>query len=282
VNLGRGALSWTQDVWDRLDQTVHSEIKRSSVAAGILPLVGPLSDALTVPADLIDSDRLAIAEDRVLPLVELSAEFTLTPAQVEGEAQLLTATSLAARAANLLAQAEDALLFQGDSAQDAPVFKFVQRQHSAGKGLVDSAEDEIEVHPVDPSSGRYSERTFAAVAEAYARLQSRGHYGPYALALRDEVYADTFAPLAGTLVSPADRIRPLVTQGFVGAGTLPLATGVFLSAGGNTVDLVIANDATTAFTQVDGEGRFHFRVVERFALRIKDRTALVRLRFADK
>jgi uncharacterized linocin/CFP29 family protein len=282
VVLGREAVPWDQQVWDGFDRAVHDEMKRSAVGAALLPLVGPMPDALTVPADVIDSDRLAISEDAVTPIVELFVDFTLTPAQVESETRLLTGSSLATRAANLLAQAEDALVFQGDAAGDEPVFRLVRRRQSAGAGLVASAEDEVVVAPVSGKPDQYGENTFAAVVEAYSRLEGRGHYGPFAFALHDEVYADTFAPLPDTLISPADRIRPLVTAGFVGLGTLPKSTGVLFSIGGNTVDLVLASEPATAFTQVDEQGLFHFRVAERFCLRVKDRTAIVRLRFGHK
>jgi hypothetical protein len=38
-------------------------------------------------------------------------------------------------------------------------------------------------------------------------------------------------------------------------------------------------DATTAFMQQDTDGAYRFRVVERFALRLKDTTAVIRLEF---
>jgi uncharacterized linocin/CFP29 family protein len=282
VSLGRESLDWTPEVWDRLDKAVYGEVQRTSVAAGFLPLVGPVKDALTVSADVIEGDRLAIAEGQVRPIVELWVDFTMTPAQVQAEAELSAAMTLATRGANLLAQAEDSLIFRGDAGRESPVFALVRMRQSAGLGLVDGAEDEIEVRPIDAASGHYGERTFASVAEGYSRLQARGQYGPYALALHDKVYADTLVPLAGTLVTPADRIRPLVSQGFVGSGALPPSTGVLVSVGGSTVDLVIGNDATTGFSQIGAEGLYHFRVSERFVLRIKDRAALVRLRFAAK
>jgi uncharacterized linocin/CFP29 family protein len=279
--VGREAVPWDQQVWDGLDRVVHEEVKRSAVGAALLPLVGPLPGALTVPADVIDADRLAIPEDAVTPVVELSVEFTLTPTQVESETRLLTGSSLATRAANLLAQAEDALVFQGDTAAGLPVFRLVNRRQSAGPGLVGSAQDEIVVAPASGEPGRYGENTFAAVVEGYSRLEGRGHYGPFALALHDEVYADTFAPLTNTLISPADRIRPLVTAGFVGLGTLSRSTGVLFSIGGNTIDVILASEPATTFSQVDEQGLFRFRVAERFCLRVKDRTAIVRLRFAE-
>ena len=54
---------------------------------------------------------------------------------------------------------------------------------------------------------------------------------------------------------------------------------VLAKDGGNVIDLVIGVDPVGAITQVGADGLFHLRVFERFALRIKDPTALVRLRF---
>jgi hypothetical protein len=87
---------------------------------------------------------------------------------------------------------------------------------------------------------------------------------------------------------PADRIKPLVTAGFYGTGTLPAegldpkdrkTTGILVSLGGNTMDLVVGMDAMTAFLQEDTEGRYRFRIYERFGLRLKDKTAVIRLEF---
>jgi hypothetical protein len=45
------------------------------------------------------------------------------------------------------------------------------------------------------------------------------------------------------------------------------------------MDIVVGLDATTAFMQQDPNGNFRFRVVERFALRLKDTSAVIRLEF---
>jgi hypothetical protein len=54
---------------------------------------------------------------------------------------------------------------------------------------------------------------------------------------------------------------------------------VLVSLGGNTMDLVVGLDATTTFMQQDPDGNYRFRVVQRFALRLKDTTAVVRFEF---
>jgi uncharacterized linocin/CFP29 family protein len=239
---------------------------------------GPLPDAATVPAEVIDTQTMTVEDAAVLPLVELSVEFGLTEQQVEAEAEQETALTLATRAGNLLAQAEDLLIFQGDKAQGNPLFATVKRRGSAGRGLLASAASDVNVEPA--ANGNGGTKTVEAVVKAYGQLQRRAQAGPYGLVLGSEQYADTFEPLANTLALPIDRLRPLVTQGLFGTGSLPESAGLVLSLGGATLDLVVGADPTTTFLQVDGDGVYRFRVFERFAVRLKDPEALVRLDYA--
>ena len=280
MDLGRERLEWSADIWKRIDDSVHDEFQRTSVAAKFIPLYSAIADTLTVPSDIIDSETMTINEVAVTPLVELSVEFGLTRQQVGGEAQLSTALTLATRAANLLSQGEDLAIFGGDEGLKASPLKQVrQRGGNAGPGLLNASDQAVQVTPVSAGAKNYGEHTFSSVAEAYSLLQSKGHYGPYALALRSELYADTFAPLPETLAMPADRIKPLVTLGLFGTGALRPSTGVLVSVGGNSIDLVAAVDPITEFLQVDVDGLYRFRVFERFAVRVKDNTAIVRLEF---
>jgi uncharacterized linocin/CFP29 family protein len=236
---------------------------------------------------------LGVDETATTPLVEILADFKLTAQQVDREEELMTAVTLATRAANLLAQAEDVLIFQGQEAVTThPLFvegKVRLLSGNAGTGLLGGLPDiqTVQVEPIDDNPLRFGEETFEAVAEAYSRLQSgeglaQAHYGPYALVLQHEPYADTYAPLATTLIMPADRIKPLVTAGFYGTGTVPPLTGLLVSLGGNTMDLVVGMDVTTSFLQEDPDGRYRLRVWERFALRRKDSSAIIKLEFLEQ
>jgi uncharacterized linocin/CFP29 family protein len=313
-NLGRDKVPWGQDVWNQIDQAVHNESQRTRIVRRFLPIHGPVSPgALTIPTDSVVSDgpTLAVQEATTIPLIELLVEFTLTLQQVHREEELKTAITLAMRAANLLAQAEDVVLFQGQPAIDGsqggpqhPLFaqNMVRaRSGPAGRGLLFAPEEAVQRGlidnvarqvvqvpplPQDPPHPQaiWGERTFGAVSEAYSILQSgqnlaQAHYGLYALSLHHQAYADTYAPLPTTLIMPADRISPLVTKGFYGSGTLLPQRGVLVSLGGNTMDLVVGMDTTTAFQQEDTEGRYRFRIYERFALRLKDPTGAIRLEF---
>jgi hypothetical protein len=189
------------------------------------------------------------------------------------------------------------LIFQGQAALERPLFtenRVQLRSGRPGAGLVNLATLGIQTVPVPPlpprqpddTQTRWGENSFAAVARAYSILQSgeglaQAHYGPYASVFHFVPYADAYAPLATTLIMPADRIKPLVTEGFFGTGTLPALRGFMVSLGGNTMDLVMARDATAAFLQEDPSGRFCFRVFERFTVREKDPTSVVRFEFGE-
>ena len=277
---GREQVAWGADVWAALDAAVHDEFHRSAVALKFIPFFGPVDNAMTVPADVVDLDTMTIDESAVVALVELGVEFGLTRQQTAAEAQNQTGVALATRAANLLAQAEDRVIFLGDAAFKDPLFKRVQRRSGdAGPGLLRAAEQVVSVSPVADDPKRYMDNTFNAVVEGCSLLQQQGQNGPYALALRSEDYADTLASPPSSLVMPADRIRPLVPLGMFGTGMLPPSSGVLVSVGGNTMDLVVGMEPTTEFVQVSTEGLYRFRVFERFALRVKDQSAIVRLDF---
>jgi uncharacterized linocin/CFP29 family protein len=270
---------------------------------------------------------LTVDEGATTRLNEYYVEFELTPQQVdqeEGDFKQLghsTAVTLATKAANTLAQAEDLIIFQGQNAltsatpfttsivltlngnapADTGLLNFPIGGGAPGAGPLTPAVPPppaplipvVTVPPLAPAVPGviYGPNTFEAVAQAYSQLQASGHYGPYALVLETIPYADTYAPLPATLTLTADRIKPLMTSGFYGTGTLPPNPqippvalvapfyGVMVSLGGNTMDLVAGLEPIAAFMQEDTNGNFRFRVLERFALRVKDATSIVILKF---
>lgn len=289
IDRGQDKLPWGGEIWQRIDRSVQAESMQTTSASAFLPRVVPMPGALTVDSDatLLDTPQLSINEAATLPLIEVWVEFALTPQQVEREMEINTACTLARRATNVLIQATDLLIFQGQAAVTGdPLFtarRVRVRSGPAGTGLVDVVQGAgsqiLEVPAVDAASHRFGDRTFEAVTEGCARLVGKGHYGPYALILHTIPYADTFAPLAVTLATPASLLEPMAGAGFYGTGTLPTLTGLLIAVGGNSMDLVVGRDATTTFLQQDAEGKYVFRVYKRFALRVKDDSAIIRLDF---
>jgi uncharacterized linocin/CFP29 family protein len=276
--LGRESLTWGPNVWSAIDQAVTETRQRTQVAAKFLP-IWQAANALSAPADVVAGTPLQISEGDTVGITDVGVPFALTQAQVSQEEPLGTAVTLASRAANSLALAEDLLIFQGKDAARDPLFTgglVHLRKAPADKGLLGAAPDTQDVP--QESGGGYGPNTYTAVAEGLAELTGKGQNGPYALVLNFNQYADTYAPLPSTLVTTADRLRGLVTW-FYSSGGLPDQKGIIVSVGGDTVDLVLANDAVTEFVQVDADGLSLFRVFERFALRVKDATALVALDF---
>lgn len=271
LNLGREKLAeWEAEVWERIDRSVGDQLRRTCVTTQFMPVVRTSPSERTVTADKIGEvgGVMQIDQGAVLALNEASISFLLTKEQYHDERAIGTGATLAARAANRLAQRMDDLIFNG----------------GGNPGLLAEAEQNriVDVELLAQNNpGGYGENTFKAVAEAYAYLQSVGQYGPYALVLHAELFADAHAPLKSTLIMPADRIKPLMSAGFHGTGTLPERRGLMVSVGGNTVDVAIGVDGATAFAQIDDQENYRFRVYERFTVRIKDPRALVMLRFAE-
>jgi len=309
INLGRDKLDWGPDVWARIDQAVHDEAQRTKIAVKFLPLYPVGAEVTTIPSDAVDphsNPLLTVDETDCAPILEIWTEFALTKQQYENEQNLMTAVTLAINAANRLSRAEDLLIFQGDAGIADDLFQSravnIRGAKKTGNkiaapfpitGLLPAeANQQIPIEPTevasDPTQNRYGENTFGAVARGYSLLQ-RTHYGRQALVLPATKFADAHAPLRTTLIMPADRIKGLVENRFYGTSSLPdnfeakvklpEPVGVLVAIDGNTMDLVVGMDAITEFMQIDGEGLYRFRVFERFALRLKDRRAVVELKF---
>src|SRR6266481_1652837 len=139
MSLGREQLQWSDSVWKALDAGVHDEFHRTAVGLKFIPFHGQMENAMTVPADIIDLRKMTVDEANVTALVELGIDFGLTRQQIASEEDYSTGSTLATRAANLLARGEDLAIFLGDRAFKEPLFKRVShRSGSAGAGLLAS------------------------------------------------------------------------------------------------------------------------------------------------
>jgi uncharacterized linocin/CFP29 family protein len=128
------------------------------------------------------------------------------------------------------------------------------------------------------------------VVNAIGRLDDAGYGAPFACFLSRNPYIVARTPVAAALIMPSDRIEPLLGQAIIRAPALdegptpvPLGTyrgrGLVLSLAGDALDLALASAATPTFVNINEQGDYVFRVFERFALRVKDNNAIVRLEF---
>jgi uncharacterized linocin/CFP29 family protein len=315
-HLGRDTLWAAADstAWDEIDKAVAAEVGRIRVGQKIFPTV-QMPNAPNVSLDQFNAQTMTIDEGLTSPFVEISLAFALTRSQVDNEASLRKGRTLALLAAKTHAQAEDEVFFQGNQApsfvnNQFPGLLTFTNINSAGRGLLGlvNANQVIVVQPPAPGGapgvpapgapagrrggaaagapaaralpvGGYGSATFDGLVRGIALLISLGHPGPFALLLSTEIYADTYQTVGATQTTTAERITPLVTGGFYGTGSLPAATGLLVSLGGEPTTIYIAQDAATAFTQEDPGGVYRFRVFERVQLVNRDARALVRLDF---
>ena len=315
-SLGRDRV-WNQQIWSDIDKAVQEEVCRIRVAQKVFPStvvnnVLPVSMNRAVP---FGAPAPAPGDDAFQPFFEISTEFVLTQAQVDGNLQL--ALSRARMAASALAIAEDTILFLGPGFA-LPGGVTVTNLPAIPPGFVDEA---VNYPPftsvvgaaaaVAAARGRPAVPAvlgdiLAAVANGMATLDGRAQPGPYALFLSPDRYGQTFAPGAGLLKGPGDQINRKATGGFhmvsslavgnlaaLAARALPFLPvvgrnrirppstdiGILVSLGGEPAKIIIGTDATTAFTHTDALGNYHFRVFERIQMVVQDGRAFQGLSF---
>lgn len=281
-NLKRNEVeAWRQtNVWEQIDQAVHEEVKRIRAAAKVF-LPRPMPNASSVPIDAVNLETMSLDEN-TLPFLEVSRSFSLNSNQVGQEVELGTAVILSRMAATSVAMAEEIFIFGGENPQvQLPPGINVQRRATARQGLLGmAAQSRTVTRPTDNLPGIFGEENFNAVADGINTLLAQGQPGPYALFLAPARHADAHRSLPNTLVTPAERIKPLVAGGFHATVGLPANRGLLVSIGGDPTSLAFSQDAITGFTQQDDEnGLFRFRVFERFQFVVRDPRALLRFEF---
>jgi uncharacterized linocin/CFP29 family protein len=258
-----------------------------------------------------------VSEGDTKPFVELYREFSLTTTQIKQEPEFKVGETLARMSAKEIALAEDAYTFQKSSKPrnradipvlNSPAINADNWRLDRDLGLLaeanpDDADDgdpnKVSV-PIDvpqtavagggPRPGRagggvgpnalYGEETFKAVTKGIARLVGKAQAPPYALLLPTGVYADTFIPPSvASLVTTADRIRPLVEGGFHTSGVLPEKEGLLVALGGEPVKIFVGREATAEYVRKEG-AKYFFRVVERIQYVVRDPRSLVLLKFS--
>jgi len=286
-------LGWDASIWKDIDDTVVTEMGRVRSAQKVFPATQFETSPTEIANDLINFSDLSIREGQTKSFVEIFQEFTLTSAQAMNEAQINTCRTLAQMAAKSVALAEDTVLFQGTSGK-LPAGVKAELLESAGGGLLgeanpkDANDDDplkVSVPIVVPRvAGRragllFGENVFTAVADGIAKLTAKAQAPKFALFLPVKVFADTFvASSEASLVTTADRIKPLVEGGFQDTVTLPQDRGLLVALAGDPTRIYVGREATTEFVRKEGS-KYFFRVVERIQFVARDPRALVLLKF---
>lgn len=286
-------VNWDENTWKEINDAVVAEVLKVRTAQKVFPTTMFDNNPLVVADDVINFADLSIVEGNTKQFVRIYQEFPLIDTQVVNEPQHKTCKTLARMAAKALALAEDSVIFQGQTGK-LPANVKAELIESAENGLLGKAEptDSDDTNPnkvsrpIDvrfPANRKpgvlYGENTFSAVAEGIAKLTAKAQAPKFALFLPVKAYADTYVPPGdGSLVTTAERIKPLVEGGFMETVTLPQDRGLLVALAGDPTSLYVGREATTEFVRKDGS-KFFFRVVERVQFVARDPRAFVLLKF---
>jgi len=276
-------LNWSDAQWQKVKDAVNDAFNKASVASAFLPMYGPLpgnaetvrneqlrqDDTSTPPTIRLDGDYPEVN----LKLVNLTAKVELSSEQIADET-LSNALLVFRRAASILAQEEDRIVFEGlrqrPQAEDS---KFVANDRVEPlPGLADLPKRQL-FSGLDRDGGKsIGQAVVSAIVDATQSLEDNFNPGPFACVLGSDLFTEVHDP-SQSLVLPADRIAPLLKGGpLLRSTSMNPKVGVVVSLAGNAVDLVVGTPPTVQFLQRTDKAKFLFRVYERFTLRIRDTT----------
>jgi uncharacterized linocin/CFP29 family protein len=311
-------LGWTEEHWNRICATVTEEAQRARIAAQMLPMVGPEEGStIAVPryalearsnpdgypverrgaeaTDDAPTRRLAVNSTPNLFLSTIAVNVALRSHEV-ADGRLNAALGMFRRAANCIARAEDALVFNGLPRRGAPrgvgdlpaIFTLTSDAPGDIEGLVPfnfdvggrvnqrvlrrlrrglAHDEEAERPPLNGND------VINAIIDAIGELDARGQQGPYACGLSQDLFALICTP-NDSLVLPRDRILPFLQGPLLRASALGLRHGLVVALGGTPVEIVVGADLAVKYLQATLEPRYVFRVSERIALRIREQNAI--------
>jgi uncharacterized linocin/CFP29 family protein len=276
-------LPWTDAQWGAIRQVVHDEALRSRVAGSFLPLYGPLPAATeTVPKNELiypgeDGGHLTVNDHDALRLANVSVNVERRSHMV-ADPELAAATILFRRAAEVIARVEDAIIFGGKKGDAPPIDpKQVPLIYTVGgapeyKGLLDY---HGALNCPTPDGESQGVAVFNRVVQAVMQLERNGYHRPYACVLAHDLFAAVNRPMPASMVLPRDSLPPFLEGPLLRSSCLPANKGLLISLQGEPVEIVVPADISVRFLQITAEGRYLFRVSQRFVLRVKDERAIV-------
>jgi hypothetical protein len=278
-------------------QEVVKRFATNSVAGHFIPEQTIESTATTVCWNRFDFTRRIVMDRETLDLYEPYAQIKFTKAQSE-EKDLVRAKTTLNRQASALARWHDVLVFSGFNQDlqrrfqqlgvEMPTLEPTRTPRSFRDSAIlaeGEAEREVERQPVRVNEP-LNEGLVGACYDAVLRLEANGYYSAYHLVLGQDLWRALHEPTSGSMVLPRDRIQETLMGGdFHRTTTLPSNEALLISLDGPTLDCVVARDDPKDYPifeflraeQENQEEIYLLRVRERFAPRVRERQAIVRL-----
>lgn len=298
MDLRHNQLPWSDQIWAKINADLAQALAQSRRVRAPFEVFHVPSSTQSVMADARDPGAVDAAssymfsETETQPIIELWAPFEVLQSQVQNEGDGFFALDRVIEAAHEIGFAEDMLLMYGGdvltkriglkvikNTQSLPPSAQISSVRTLWDGIQDyayqSSSDNVYVnrgYGGDRSAGL---ELFNAVVDARQMLRSVRRYEPYALFLSSNLEGalQSTVPGSNSLNTPIERMRPLVTAGIHTTPVLPNDSAVVVSVARAWVDIAQAMEPSVQFLRIGPNGRYEMRLVERFAFRLKDRSA---------
>ena len=265
--LQRDQAPLTSGQWSTLDAAAITTARSLLVGRRFISLVGPfgpgveslpsdtLSGTSTGQIDLLgneEGETIGIERRRYLPLPLIYKDFWLHWRDLESSRQLGTPleTNKAAGAASACAQAEDRLIFDGESSLVLPGLRNVADRQTL------------------PMRDWGAEgQAFADVVDGVRQLTDKSFTGPYALVVSPRLYAQLNRVFDGTGVLELEQVEKLARRGVYPSSVLPEPAALLVDSSAQNMDLAVAVDLAVAFVESTNLN-YRLRVLESLVLRI--------------
>jgi uncharacterized linocin/CFP29 family protein len=260
----------SSEEWEQLDDLVVKTAKKKLVGRRLVEVFGPVGVGLqTISVDRYnvsgaclhtgtavscgddghdcqgDCDVIEVAEREILQLPFIHKDFVLRWRDIATNRQFGLPMDFgpAAAAAAVVSRKEDEMILGG---------------------LLGQAGTNVALGDSDQAGS-----LFQSIVDATSVLAEAGFFGPYALATSPGLYAKMHRPLQGGMGMLAiKQIRELAGGGVYQTPALTGDQAIMISQGRQNLDLVVAQDLSTAYLGPD-RMEHYFRVMESVALRVK-------------
>ncbi len=270
----RGDAPFSDELWEKIDETVVRKAREQLIGRKFIPVYGPLGagiqsinvDILSTDNDTVissngeeDTELVKVQSRRYVEIPMIFKDAFISWRDLENSNQTGLPLDLApvAVTAAACAHKEDQIIFFGN-------------EEWGFKGLM-NVEGRQTVQKNNWSEG---ENAFADIAAGLENLVRKGFYGPYVLVVSPDLYAQLQRIQPGTGKLELDRIRELINGKVYQTPVLGTNKAVLLEKGMENMDLVIGQDLATAY--IGPEKLNHvLRILETILLRIKRPESIV-------
>lgn len=264
--LARDSVSFSDEFWSRMDQTVVTTLSKHLIARKFMPLFGPLgAGVLSIQVDDLtteEEDKQGIVKmsgRNFVEITQLFEDFVLYWRDIENSEAMgfpydLSKAILAAQA---MANKEDKLIFFGND-------------YIGSEGLLTASG----VQRLERSDWSIGEGAFLDIAQGISIFTSKGLLGNYALIVTPDLFAQLhrIQPTLGMM--EIDRISKMLHGRVFNASVLGKNKAILVCAEPQFMDLAVGKDLETGYLETKDFNHV-FRMIDTVALRLKCKDAVI-------